>query len=109
MHDEFHLEKEINISDQSFSVKEMLVKMDAKIDGVQTFMNKLYEIFVTQSELNKHTSQHERDLQEIWTVLKEEQKERGKLTMKAAFISGIGVCVAFFKDAIINGLINTFK
>lgn len=109
MHDEYHLGKEININDQAFSIKEILIKMDTKIDGVQSFMNKLYEIFVTQSEMNKHLSQHERDLAEVWTALKEEQKERGKLTMKAAFITGIGVCIGFFKDAIMNGLFSNFK
>jgi uncharacterized coiled-coil protein SlyX len=91
------------------SIKATVEKIDAKVDGLQLFLNKLYEVFVTHKELSDYKVAVEKEMKEMREQIKELQKDNRKLVVRSAFISGIGFVAVMFKDIIVETIINTFK
>ena len=105
-----HIETEVSIQRVEISaIKDMLTKLDIKFDGMQAFMSKLYEVFVTQKEMQKAIDDSDKEHEKMWGFIKENQKETKNLTVRAAFISGVGFFAVLLKDVIITAVTNNFK
>jgi len=91
------------------SIKETVGKIDMKVDGLQIFLNKLYEVFVTHKELSEYKTAVEKEMKDMREQIKDLQKDNRKLVVRSAFISGIGFVAVMFKDIIVETIINTFK
>ena len=98
------------------TIKSLIIKLDTKFDGMQSFMNKLYEVFVTHKELSDLKEAGERERESLRLEIKEVKKENAenkreinKLTTRAAFISGIGFLAVLLKDVVIDAIVSAFK
>ena len=110
MQEQIHIETEVSFQKVEIpAIKDMLTKLDYKFDGMQAFMSKLYEVFVTQKEMQKAVDDSDKEHDDIWRAIKENEKETKNLTVRAAFISGIGFFAVLLKDVIITAVTNNFK
>lgn len=110
MQDKKPLEAEIAIIKyEQDSIKKLVEKVDGKVDGLQSFMNKLYDVFVTQKELAELKKALDKENADLRAQIRELQKDNRKLVVRSAFISGIGFVAVMFKDIIVETIINTFK
>lgn len=91
------------------STEETVKKVDSKIDGLQSFMNKLYDVFVTQKELEEVKKAFAKENAELRSQIRELQKDNRKLVVRSAFISGIGFVAVMFKDILIDTIIDIIK
>ena len=91
------------------SIKDTVGKIDMKVDGLQLFLNKLYEVFVTHKELSEYKIVVEKEIKYMSEQIKELQRDNRKLVVRSAFISGIGFVAVMFKDIIVETILNTLK
>lgn len=110
MSEKSSIETKLGIQEHDIaSIKETVGKIDMKVDGLQLFLNKLYEVFVTHKELSEYKIVVEKEIKDMREQIKELQKDNRKLVVRSAFISGIGFVAVMFKDIIVETIINTFK